>query len=172
MMNFPKQITSEFFEYTTNVSLDELKASVNNLIDNKNGIGFSNSLSGKLTKENEFKITPKWEIGPLVTGPLGYFNNNTPTNIKMFIYSNKNHVTRVNLLVSPNSYYPSLFVLFPIALIALLLMYRNTPRVSEAYLIIIPLLFLCPIIILTMSAFFKNRLKGKLAKYLDLKQLE
>ena len=170
MINFPKQITSEFSEYSTHLSLDELRALVNNLVDDKNGIGFSNGLAGKLIKENEFQITPKWEIGPLVTGPLSYFNRNTPTNIKLLIYCNKNHVTRVNLLVSPNSYYPSLFVLFPISLIALLLMYRNTPRISEAYLIIIPLLFLCPVIILTMSAFFKNRLKGKVVKYLDLQQ--
>ena len=171
MLKFPKEITSEFFEYTTELSLAQLRAEIESVINDTNSFSLSANFSGKIIKDNEYQITSNWEIGPMVSGPLGYINANSPTSLNVFIYQNKNAKTQVNLLVSPNSYLPSLFIFFPISLLVLVGTSINDTGINEADLILMLMIFLCPVIILFISKFSKKRLRNKFVKHFDLQEI-
>jgi len=169
-MKFPAGITSEFFEYTTHLSLDQFKTEIQNLIKETQNLGFSVNLTGKVLNENEFYITSKWNFGPLVSGPVSYLHHSDPTNLRIFTYQNENKETQVNLLVTPNSYYPLLFILCPISLL-ILWFCTNESGSAGVYAIILFLAFLIPIITVIISKILKRKLKDKFVKYFDLKKM-
>ncbi len=170
-MKFPAAITSEFIEYTTHLSLDQFKTEIQKLIKESQNLGFSVNLTGKVLNENEFYITSKWNFGPLVSGPISYLNHSVPTNLRVFTYQNENKVTQVNLLVSPNSYYPLLFILCPISLLVLLWFYTKESGSAGVYTIILFLAILIPIIMVVISKTLKRKLKDQFVKYFDLKKV-
>lgn len=153
MIRFPKAITPEFFEYTTHLSADETKTTIGKLIDESKVLNNPANLAGEYINDGEYTITSQWQIGPMITGLLAPFVVTTPTTLKVFVCENKKLKTQVNLLVSPNSYYPLLFVFLPISLLIYLGMLIQEALFVEACLIVIPLLLICPWAILKISSF-------------------
>lgn len=164
MIKFPKQVTAEFFEYTTPLSVEAFAAEVEKLI-NRKWHDLSSNLCGKKNGINEFTITAKWEFG----GPTwaGFLNINTPTNLKLYIFKNSNNLTQVNLLVTPNSYFPLLFILLPIFVGTILFMSKDYPSIIEILSSIL-LIVSSPFIILFFSGLSKRRLKTRFVSYFRL----
>lgn len=165
MKIFPKQITADFFEYTSHLSVDDIRNKIETLLIKTKGFNFSVNLTGKFTNQYEFKITTKWQVGVSSNIPW------SETNIKGFIFKNAKNQTQVNLLVSPNPLFPILFVLLPIFFLVFLFTLEQNRRNTDFYILIIPLIIFTPIVLAVLSKFSKNRLKDRFVNYFNLEEI-
>ena len=165
MLKFPKQITSEFTQYTSSMSKDDLKKSMENLFS---GNGNNVNLSGKFTSESEFQITAESEIGPFPPY-VAIYNRNS---IKGLIFKNQNGKTQINILTSPNSLFQLSFFLLPLAFLIIFLNTEDDRRDIVFYLLSITVIVAIPIIILLLSGLFKTRLMNRFEKYFRLEKLD
>lgn len=164
MLTFPRQITSEFYKYTSSLSMDRFINAVDDLSNQKNSIV---SLVGKFNNDNEFEMTSKWKVGPFTYCSSLY----RPTIIKGYIFKNDNAQTQVNILVSPHSFVQLLFFVLPIFYAVIFFTIESSQKDLEFYILICTSFILTPIILLLFGMFLKNRLKNRFIKYFNLSQI-
>ena len=113
MLKLPKQIASEFFQYTTDLPVDafiiKLRGMLNSTTDSDTYINFQ----GEFTNDNEFEITRQW--GEFSLNPFWPFFKikkiNALTGIRGFVFKNKYDQTQLNLVIFPNSTLKVLFLI-------------------------------------------------------------
>lgn len=164
MRIFPKQITADFFEYTSHLSVEDIRNEIETLLIKTKGFNFSINLTGKFTNQYEFKVTAKWQIAVSSNIPWG------ETNIKGFIFKNAKNQTQVNLVVRPNPLFPILFVLLPVFCLVSLFTLEQNRRNTDFYLSISLIIF-TPIVLLVLSKFSKKRLKDRFVNYFHLEEI-
>lgn len=167
MIRFPKQITSEFFEYTYTGTIMDFKYKLENLATKSKGFSVYPNLLIKLTSGSEFTVTNKFELGTFKSNPF-----DTSTNIKGYYLKNSLNITQVNLLVTPHSMFPLLFFLLPIFFMTILFSdISDTQKFLGFYPVTILAMLAIPIALLFISAFSKKRLLHRFVKYMDLNKI-
>ena len=166
MLRFPKQITSEFIEYASSSTKEEFCTQLEGLFAKTKGFNFSINLTGEFTNMYEFSVTSKWEIGISKN-----FLFHKSTNLKGYIFTNSTNKTQINLLITPFSIFPLLFIILPIFLLFFLFIIEPGRLTTLDYIFIISLVVASPFIIMKLSSFSKYRLLNRFTNYFKLKKI-
>ncbi len=147
--------------YSSNLTLENLKHKIEDLREQK-GLTFS----GQLKSENQFTAFDKRNIigwnNPDVRRKSAYLKGE----IKQ-----KETVTIIHVISKPNSFLPvfsivATFIGLVLALLASLFVLDNT------FLFMISIIFIAiGVLYYPLSTFFRNQLRNKIVKYLDLKKV-
>ncbi len=161
MQLFPKQILDENFKYHSDLSPEEFKTEINDLLHERNNFKYPPNLAGKFVSENEIKIVAKWRM------PLFFQLYPTTNLIVTFSESNSNSTT-VSIKVVPHSIYPMLFIFLPIICIYFSVTIPIEMKGAYFYAIMASIIIVGPIILLTLSKNSKRNLKDRFVKSLKL----
>lgn len=157
MNTIQKILNFEEINYTSNLNKDHFKQKLSELFSKKNPI------SGKIINENQFTAYSKWNI---IGWHMPYLRRKTAY-LKGEILS-KEKGTLIKLQIKPNSILPIFSILATLTGIVMTTLVL-TNRVNHKYFSIMSLTFLAfGILYYPLSIFFRNQLRNKIVKKLDL----
>jgi len=167
MIRFPRQISSEFFEYTYAGSIEDLRDTLEKVAARSKGFYVSPNLLVKLKPGNEFTVINKFELGTFQRTPF-----DTSTSLKGYYFKNDLNSTQVNLLVTPHSMFPLLFLLLPVFFILTLFGdFTDSQKFPGFYPIIILAMLTALVGLVFLSAFSKRRLLERFVNYMQLTKI-
>jgi hypothetical protein len=159
----PKQIWKEEFDYVSDKSVDSLKSDIQQLFDQTKGWNFPVNLTGEFISDNEFKMTPKWQLVVIrnFEREISYLNGK--------IFQDEFKRTRVIFTVRPNSIFPIFFFLFP--LFGLFALTNNNAGQQRSRILVVGVIFtfVVPIVMLVFGYFAKKGIKDRFITTFNLK---
>ena len=161
---FPKQIMDETITYFSTSEISTVKEHAKLIFAERKTLRDSLYLTGRFISEDQFELK-QYSLG------LGSFSTYSKANLKVHLYKNEQGLTQFNLTVSPNSAYPTLFVLTPVLFIYILFAFPSDLRGIIFYITIAVLAILTLIILLLLSKVSKNNLLNKCVKLFSLQVL-
>lgn len=165
---FPKQITSEFFKYTSSSTIDGFIAEIDTLFNHENR---SIDLTGKFDSKYEFRMTPKFKIDPFRPAPFRGSSFYEATTIKGYVFKNDKAQTQINILVSPHSLVQLLFFLLPVFYTVIFFTIESGRKDSVFYIVTGTVFIFTLITLLLLGKFLKKNLKDRFVKYFNLSPL-
>ncbi|MEO6253199.1 MAG: hypothetical protein ABIO79_07840 [Ferruginibacter sp.] len=167
MIKFPRQLASEFFEYTYAGSFTDFSNKLENLTAKPDGFSEYPNLSVKLTPGNEFTVINRYILETFKSHPF-----DTSTTLKGYYFKNNLNTTTVNLLVTPHFIIPILFLLLPIFFMVIL--FKEIPDKQNfpgACLLIVLCMVATSAGLLFLSALCKKRLLNRFVQYMELTKI-
>jgi hypothetical protein len=163
MKLIPKHIWKEEFHYYSDNTVDGLKSEIQQLFDKTKGLNFSVNLTGEFTFDNEFKMTPKWQLVYIrnFEKDLSYLNGK--------IFSDEMNRTRVTFTVRPNSVF--LIMFFAFLLFGLFELISNNLFKDVYYASIFGVIFILviPTLMLLFGHLAKQGIKNRFIETFDLR---
>lgn len=130
------------------------------------GFVSSPNLNIKLLPGNEFIVTAKFEIG------IANNHFHKSTSLKGYYFKTTPNTTQVNLLVTPHSMLPLLFLLLPVFFMVILFAgFSENQKFPGIYIAVILGMVATPVILLLLSAFSKKRLLDRFVKCMGLSKI-
>ena len=169
MIKFPRQISSESFEFVSTDSLTEFSDKLEDLASKSRTFSVSPNLFVKLLPGNEFTVTVKVGMGPLNNALFGF---GTSAILKGYYFKNNSNRTQVNIRVTPHYMFRAFFVILPILFIVML--FFNIPvgqKFPEFYPLIFIMMIAAPAALFFTSQLSKKRLLDKFVKYMELTKI-
>ncbi len=167
MIRFPRQISSEFFEYSYAGSMEELRDKLEKLPTRSNGFSTYPHLLIKPTGDNEFTVIIKFEPAKFKRYPF-----DTGTSLKGYYFKNRSGTTQVNLLVNPHFIFPILFLLLPIFfMFTLFVDIPDHQKFPGFYPVMILIMIAILVGLIFLSAFSKKRLLERFVNYMLLTKI-
>lgn len=168
MIKFPRQISSESFEFASTDSLTEFSDKLEDLASKSTTFIRYPNLFVKLLPGNEFTVTVK------VGGPLNnaLFGFGTTVMLKGYYFKNNLNDTQVNITVAPHYLFAVLFLTLPILFMVIL--FINIPvrqNFSEIYPLIFVIMIVAPAALLVTSELSKERLLKSFRNYMQLTKI-
>ena len=168
MIKFPRQISSESFEFASTHSLTEFSDKLEDLASKSTTFSAYPNLFVKLLPDNEFTVTVK------VGGPLNnaLFGFGASVMLKGYYFKNNLNDTQVNITVTPHYLFAVLFLTLPILFMVIL--FINIPvrqNFSEIYPLIFVIMIVAPAALLVTSELSKERLLKSFGNYMQLTKI-
>lgn len=167
MIRLPRQITSEFFEYTYAGSLTDFSTKLENLTATSRSYDASPNLLVKLTSDNEFIAINKFKLETFKSNPF-----DTSTLLKGYYFKSSLNTTQVNLLVTPHFMFPLLFLLLPIFFMVILFTgISDKQNFPGACLLIVLCMVATSVGLLFLSTLSKKHLLNRFVQYMQLTKI-
>jgi hypothetical protein len=169
MIKFPRQISSEAFEYTSTDSLTEFSDKLEYIASKSRSFNASPNLFVRLLPGNEFTATVKVGMGPLNNSIFGF---GTSAVLKGQYFKNNFNATQVSIIAAPHYLFAVFFLILPILFMVMLLInIESGQKFPEIYPLTFIMMIAAPASLLFISALSKERLLKRFASYMQLTKI-
>jgi len=160
----PKQIWKENYSYYSTKSIEDFKNDLKELLAKTGRFwDFSTNLTGGFISENEFELTPKWQLVYFRPhGSVSYLNGQ--------IISDKIG-TVIKFTVTPNWIFPFLILILPITTIIIFIATRKIQTDKNGIIGEATMLFILPAVTYLFCNLTKRAIKNRFINYFKLTEL-
>ncbi len=169
MIKFPRQISSEYFEFASTYSLTEFSDKLEDLALKSRTFSVSPNLFVILLPGNQFTVKTKVGMGPWNSALFGI---GTSVILKGYFLKNNLNETQVNITVAPHYLFAVCFLILPLVFIIMLIINIGVgQKFLEIYTLIFIMMIGVPAALLFVSELSKKRLLKRFVSYTHLTKI-